>query len=520
MHVGGLGVGAGLGIASDWPIEEGVEKPEWEAEAESVLWRVREVPVLEAHPVPERGQTFGHVEWSLRCAGSSASAKHGRLILRSGQGYDRSPGGREDVVQRSQSVEPLVPLVLDGWSREVDSEFQALAAVLREARGLTHLGPEIVGEVRLLVDQTPCISCIAAMAQFRAILPNVKVHCHFARLSTRRRSEREQSLPSVKRESLTYSIYEGVESAATMSGSEPSGGPCLDGALNVLRCGLREAGAEEELCDLLRLEPHAHVVRPSDRLPLSLMLPSSGAFHALIRLALKERRLGEALGLLEFMRRKGVPIFARTFEDLAMDVEMHPRKAVGFIAEMEASGLAASRRLVSAVLTRAVRYGGGGLAPAVLRLRCRQSVRVKRQADALPDPENLPMETSASDGRFRAGSSGHAPRLLYLQLPNSGAISSCISRSGHLAPRWAKALGVWAALRFYEEDARTPFRVLLTVAGIIRPSGAEALQEGALSLAAQRKVVSSLRQTGLLERMLTKRALTLEEAASVQLLEG
>ncbi|CAE7479227.1 unnamed protein product [Symbiodinium microadriaticum] len=78
-----------LGIDCDWPIKEDKEKLDWEAEAESILWRVREIPVLEAHPVPNRGQTFGHVEWSLRCAGTEAS-KHGRLILRSGHGYDRT----------------------------------------------------------------------------------------------------------------------------------------------------------------------------------------------------------------------------------------------------------------------------------------------------------------------------------------------------------------------------------------------------------------------------------------------
>ncbi|CAE7360044.1 unnamed protein product [Symbiodinium sp. CCMP2592] len=57
---------ARLDIDCDWPIKEDEEKPEWEAEAESVLWRVREIPVLEAHPVPDRGQTFGHVEWMRR----------------------------------------------------------------------------------------------------------------------------------------------------------------------------------------------------------------------------------------------------------------------------------------------------------------------------------------------------------------------------------------------------------------------------------------------------------------------
>ncbi|CAE7381728.1 unnamed protein product, partial [Symbiodinium sp. CCMP2456] len=411
-----------LGIDCDWPIKEDKEKPEWEAEAEAVLWRVRQIPVLEAHPVPNRGQTFGHVEWSLRCAGTEAS-KHGRLILRSGYGYDRKPEGedRQQVVLRAQSVEPLVPLVLDGFSREADSEIQALAAVLREAEPLR---------------------------------------------------------PSVKRESRTYSIYEGVESAVTMTGSEPSG----------------------------------------ELLPLSLMLPPSGAFHALIRLSLKEGRLNEALGLLEFMRRKGVPIFSRTYEDLALNAEMHPRKAMGFIAEMEALGLQASRRLVSAVLTRACRLRGQareGLGPAILRLRCRQFWRAKHQADAAPDEEasDVPL-----DERFRPGSSAAGPRapLLFLQLPNSGAISSSISRTGHLAPRWAKALGIWAALRFYEEDAKTPFRVLLAVAGIIQDNQ---VMPGSASNSAQRAVVASLRQTGLLERMLTKRALTPEEEAAVRFIE-
>lgn len=510
-----------LGIDCDWPIKEDKEKLDWEAEAESILWRVREIPVLEAHPVPNRGQTFGHVEWSLRCAGTEAS-KHGRLILRSGHGYDRKPEGslkdREEVVQRAQSVEPLVPLVLDGFSREADSEIQALAAVLREAEGLQSLGSEILGEVRLLVDQTPCLSCMGAMAQFRALLPEVKVSCHFVRLSARRRAERDQCLPSVKRESRTYSIYEGVESAGTMTGSEPSGGPRLEGALRTLRLGLRQAGAEEEFCDLLRLEPDPQAVKPSELLPLSLMLPASGAFHALIRLSLKEGRLNEALGLLEFMRRKGVPIFSRTFEDLALNSEMHPRKAMGFIAEMEALGLQASRRLVSAVLTRACRLGGQareGLGPAILRLRCRQFWRAKHQADAAPEEEasDVPL-----DERFRPGSSAVGPRapLLFLQLPNSGAISSCISRTGHLAPRWAKALGIWAALRFYEEDAKTPFRVLLAVAGIIQQ---EEVMPGSASTSAQRAVVASLRQTGLLERMLTKRALTPEEEAAVRFIE-
>ncbi|CAE7360060.1 unnamed protein product [Symbiodinium sp. CCMP2592] len=363
------------------------------------------------------------------------------------------------------------------------------------------------------------------MAQFRALLPKVKVSCHFVRLSARRRAEHGQCLPSVKRESRTYSIYEGVESAVTMTGSEPSGGPRLEGALRTLRLGLREAGAEEELCHLLRLEPDPLAMKPSELLPLSLMLPSSGAFHALIRLSLKEGRLNEALGLLEFMRRKGVPIFGRTYEDLALNSEMHPRKAMGFIAKMEELGLQASRRLVSAVLTRACRLGGReSLGPAILRLRCRQFWRVKHQADTTPDeaaqaPNRKESEDVPPEERFRPGSSAVGPRapILFLQLPNSGAVSSCISRTGHLAPRWAKALGIWAALRFHEEDAKTPFRVLLAVAGIIQQE--EVMPGSACNLSAQRAVVASLRQTGLLERMLTKRALTPEEAAAVRLIE-
>ncbi|CAJ1400987.1 unnamed protein product [Effrenium voratum] len=338
-----------LGITTDWQ----QQAPAWELQARSLLQRLRSVPFLEAHPVPKREQTFGYAWWSLQGADAQTS---GELLLRSGH-HSRAAVNQGGGDERS-SVAPLVPLTLSSFCRSADCEIQALAAALREAK---QLGGRILGELRILVDQTPCFSCLGAMAQFRALLPEVRVACHFVRLSELRRAEGAEEEHAVR---VTYSVYEGHEAAAT----ESAGGPSLEGAVAVLRQMLRAAGPEQEaeLLQLMGRDIEEHTGE-TGFLPLQVMLPSPGAFHGMIRLALKDGKVREALALLRFMRRKHVRVFARTLHDLVGDAEVPPREAIGFLREtMEAIGLPASKRLLGQLTLRC-----GRLSPGFLRWRAR-----------------------------------------------------------------------------------------------------------------------------------------------------
>eukprot|EP00928_Gymnodinium_smaydae_P026138 TRINITY_DN20611_c0_g1_i1.p1 TRINITY_DN20611_c0_g1~~TRINITY_DN20611_c0_g1_i1.p1 ORF type:complete len:958 (-),score=120.14 TRINITY_DN20611_c0_g1_i1:11-2884(-) len=70
-------------------------------------------------------------------------------------------------------------------NRGGDGEFQALQACARACYDSLHLDPlrgegsQAHGELWLHVTEVPCLSCVGAMAQFRALFPNVALHVSF-----------------------------------------------------------------------------------------------------------------------------------------------------------------------------------------------------------------------------------------------------------------------------------------------------------------------------------------------------
>lgn len=83
-------------------------------------------------------------------------------------------------------VGPLLSVALR-FPRDRDAEFLALTKVIIDARqmaaeiGATDGGWNLQGSVRLHVSHTPCLSCVAAMLQFRRAFPAVRLGVSFDR---------------------------------------------------------------------------------------------------------------------------------------------------------------------------------------------------------------------------------------------------------------------------------------------------------------------------------------------------
>lgn len=286
-----------------------------------------------------------------------------------------------------------------------------------------------------------------------------------------------------------YSVYEGGK-----NGEQTAGKLSFSKAMDVLREMLRAVSTEEEeqLLSLLGTgEKPGH--SPELPMPLSAMLPSPGTFHALIRLALRERRVNEALGLLAYMRRKEMNVFARSLAELAADPKVPPRLAIKFLHEMERIGLPASQHLLHFLVVRLA-----GLELPEPRGRCAVGF-VRRLCRRSRQEEGTAMY-------FRSGNSGNKVHI------TGATLARCISMaSPDLWPRWGRAVGIWA--KRSQEDASVPFRALMKLIGVMQDVS---LPSEHVSSRHQQKVLHALSQTGLLERMLTKRVLTEAEASLVK----
>ncbi|CAK9116272.1 unnamed protein product [Durusdinium trenchii] len=458
-----------LGVQTDWQLEE---LPEWEASAHELLERLNEVPFLESHPVPDRGLTMAWASWSLRSADRS---ELGTFLTRSGY---RSTGGPGSEGYTNSPLDPLVPLVVGNFSRAADAEIQALALILQKAEKLGDLS-RIAGVVHLVVTQTPCVSCLGAMAQFRALMPEVHLHCHFHRL--RQEREARAADPRERRRSIC-SIYE------TTSGSS-EGQPSFSDALEVFRRMLRVVSMEKE-AELLNVLGAAGTAEEDHGLPLpeSVMLPSPGTFHSLIGMAMAEGRVKEAIGLVKYQRLKELPVFARSLAMLAEDLRVPPRLAMRFLHESQVAGHLASRRLLSFLLRRLAkldRPDASRLAVTFLRRCCR-----KEDSMGVYYRPDYPIPTIK-------------------RYPGSGTVAACLALApSELLPRWARALGIWARCSQpdHEEDAAVPFRALmkrLTSHG------------GSVEETCRGEVLRALQATGLLERMVAQKVMDEDQVARV-----
>ncbi|CAK9034612.1 Probable phthiotriol/phenolphthiotriol dimycocerosates methyltransferase 2 [Durusdinium trenchii] len=138
----------------------------------------------------------------------------------------------EDVMTVMGIAKPHLEKKTSGHSAAANV---ALALILQKAEKLGDLS-RIAGVVHLVVTQTPCVSCLGAMAQFRALMPEVHLHCHFHRL--RQEREARAADPRERRRSIC-SIYE------TTSGSS-EGQPSFSDALEVFRRMLRVVSMEKD----------------------------------------------------------------------------------------------------------------------------------------------------------------------------------------------------------------------------------------------------------------------------------
>lgn len=304
--------------------------PEFRGLACEALKRARSKPWLDIHPIPTREQTFAYVHWDLRADGPGGAEASGSQVLRSGH-----KGGRAAVTDG-----PLVGLTLDGKDRRADAEIQALRLVLSAAAGL---GERVAGSASLLVDLVPCVSCIGAMAQFRALLPHV--HLNFG----------YQQLPIQDRRVAVYSLVRSPEAGATTSGE----GPSFSGGLQVLRSMLQEA-----------------------------VVPAPAVFHSLIALGLREGRVEEALEVLALMREHGVLPEANTFRLLVRHVPAG--ESIRLLEEMQALGLGVSQNLVATVLQRCMKEDPFELAPKFLGTWC------SRPGATPPSPRSCALIASAA----------------------------------------------------------------------------------------------------------------------------
>jgi len=270
-------------------------------------------PMLDAHPAPMRVVTFARVQWNLRGNRGSGQSVSGDRILRSGNSSVRV-GGR-----RRHKSGPLLSLNIGGFDRDADAEIRCLRLVLEDALGLVK---PVVGNVDLFVDMVPCISCVGAMAQFLALLPDVQLRCSFDVVESRNRAFAN-----------VYSVAPSVESGHS---SEHS----FAGGLEVLNRMLRE----------------------------EQFLPSSQTFHGLIAMGLREGRFDESWDVLKLMHEHCIQPDARTYG--AFVKRATARQAVSLLEDMEIHGLRAEPPLVDAVLIKCTQEEPGELAPSFLETWC------------------------------------------------------------------------------------------------------------------------------------------------------